>query len=563
MRTLIVGLLTVVIVVGTVCVGRAGAADGAGFIHEYIMDPSVVVTEPSQPAGPAGAIPRSTAGIVIQPIFDASITGDPNGATIMNTINAAIAFYESNITDQITVEIKFKKASGGFLGRSMTQISCTTLPACTVSYTSYLAALTAHATSADDATALAHLPAGPNNPANSNVNMQFTLPNLRAVGFTADRPAGHPDSTISLNIASIAAGNYDLMAVVEHEMDEVLGLGSTLRQGQGNPADPVFPEDLFRYDQLGMHSLSTASTSQAFFSLDGTTQLARFNQCASGDFGDWFSQNGTCGGPASPARVQDAFATPGATPSLGVELTALDVIGYTFGSATPPSQDDDTGFVPPDTVSKTCEVKVAKKLSTLESCIETCHITAATKAFKGKTFDEEACEGSCQTRYTNSLTGLTCPGCIGFPQQTTLGSQVETNLDSGNGALYCAGSVPFGGDDTGFVPPDPNTFTCETAVAKNVKKLNSCIRRCHITAAVKAFNAKRFDDDGCEVSCRWAYEKKQAKITFVPPLPFMPLCSGCLDAAHQTTLADQAETDLDSGNSSLFCAGTVPYPPPY
>jgi len=33
--------------------------------------------------------------------------------------------------------------------------------------------------------------------------------------------------------------------------------------------------------------------------------------------------------------VQDAFATPLATPSLGVELTALDVIGYNFNAQVP------------------------------------------------------------------------------------------------------------------------------------------------------------------------------------------------------------------------------------
>ena len=60
--------------------------------------------------------------------------------------------------------------------------------------------------------------------------------------------------------------------------------------------------------------------------------MAQFdNQNDGGDFGDWQSN------PLPPGvapKVQDAFATPGANPSLGVELTALDVIGYNF-AATP------------------------------------------------------------------------------------------------------------------------------------------------------------------------------------------------------------------------------------
>jgi hypothetical protein len=64
----------------------------------------------------------------------------------------------------------------------------------------------------------------------------------------------------------------------------------------------------------------------AYFSIDATTAFAEFdNQNDGGDFGDWQSNPLRSG---VPARVQDAFATPGATPALSVELIALDVIGY-------------------------------------------------------------------------------------------------------------------------------------------------------------------------------------------------------------------------------------------
>jgi len=111
--------------------------------------------------------------------------------------------------------------------------------------------------------------------------------------------------------------------VAEHEIDEVLGLGSALPTPQFNAP---FPEDLFRYDASGVRSFTTTATAKAFFSINGTTDLAQFdNQNDGGDFGDWQSN------PLPPGvqpKVQDAFATSGATPALGVELTALDVIGY-------------------------------------------------------------------------------------------------------------------------------------------------------------------------------------------------------------------------------------------
>ena len=98
--------------------------------------------------------------------------------------------------------------------------------------------------------------------------------------------------------------------------------------------------DLFRYDHLGNRTHHTLGPDDAFFSLDGTTDLVQFNQSLNGgDYGDWWSGNGLGNGPCSnppgstPARVQDAFACPFTTPDIATdagtpELIALDAIGY-------------------------------------------------------------------------------------------------------------------------------------------------------------------------------------------------------------------------------------------
>ncbi len=282
---------------------------------------SVVLLLTAASMGP-GAAPSP--GLVINPIFDFTITNDPNGATIMSTINAAVATYQSSFSDPVTVSIRFQETGSG-LGASSTYYRV-------ISYASYLTALTADATTANDVTALAHLPGRPNNPVNGNASMAVTTANLRALGLTANPPSGQPDSTISLNTSlmnldrsSINPGKYDLLAVASHEIDEALGFGSALNglaTGAPAPTGPVRGLDLYRYDQLGNRSFNTTQASQAYFSLDGTTQLARFNQTAGGDYSDWFST-----GPHTP-QVQDAFGTAGATPSPVVELTGLDVLGY-------------------------------------------------------------------------------------------------------------------------------------------------------------------------------------------------------------------------------------------
>jgi hypothetical protein len=270
------------------------------------------------------------AGLVITPTFDSSITNDPNAAAIEGVINSAISVYENLFTNPITVAIEFHEMPTG-LGSSSTFISFNT-------YTAYLTALQANATSAAQLTALASLPAGPNNPVNGNADVFLTTANVRALGGNVFPPTGQPDSSIGLNTSitfppnAQSSSTFSLLAVTEHEINEALGLGSALNghfNGSSPPTSAVSPMDLYRYDQNGNRSFTTDPNAQAFFSINGgKTDLVQFNQFSTSatpaDYQDWFSIV-----PPPTPQVQDAFATPGATPTLGPnEITALNVLGY-------------------------------------------------------------------------------------------------------------------------------------------------------------------------------------------------------------------------------------------
>jgi hypothetical protein len=272
---------------------------------------------------------RDVPSLVINPTFDSSITSDPNAAKIEGTINRAIQTFENTIANSVTVGITFKEMSSG-LGASNWFYY-------TVPYSAYLAALKSHATSAADNSAIASLPAGPNNPVNGNSTIHVQAANAVALGLAQGSTTG----IISLNTSicnldrlSINPNKYDLVATVAHEIDEVLGFASALNHstnGGPTPTGGVWADDLYRYGGPGVRSFNTGLSTQAFYSINGgTTDLAQFNQSQNGDFSDWFST------AAHTPRVQDAFANPRNTPNLTVELTRLDVLGYTLKGLTAP-----------------------------------------------------------------------------------------------------------------------------------------------------------------------------------------------------------------------------------
>jgi hypothetical protein len=282
-----------------------------------------------------GSMASSTAfaGLTITPTFDSSITSDINAVAIENVINNAIAVYQSTFSDPINVTIKFQEMTSG-LGHSNWWYY-------NISYQSYIDHLLSDQTTADDVTALANLPHGSNNPVNSSTRINVKTANLRAIGITGLNSglAGGVDGIVGLNthITDVGSpgtsGVYSLSATAKHEIDEILGLASAVNSGLLNN-DPL-PEDLFRYDSLGNRSYTNNSGARAFFSIDGTSDLAEFdNQADGGDWGDW--RSGPLPSGAQP-KVQDAFITPHANPALSVELRAMDVIGYDFAAVPEPN----------------------------------------------------------------------------------------------------------------------------------------------------------------------------------------------------------------------------------
>jgi len=279
-------------------------------------------------------IPRATAGgLTINATFDSSITGNANAAAIESMINQSVAIYQALYSDPITVNILFRYTTtwpdGSALGGNT--IGGSTYGWYPEAWSTYINALTADAKTSNDSTANGSLPVSA-----LASTVWVSSANGRAIGLNT--PAGLSsngsfnggpyDGIITLNSAlslqftrPTNSGSYDAQRTLEHEIDEVLGLGAL-----NAPNGALRPQDLFSWSAPGTRNLSTSGS--RYFSINsGTTNIVGFNQTSGGDFGDWLS--GSC--PQTTPYVQNAFSCTGqnsdvtATSPEGINL---DVIGY-------------------------------------------------------------------------------------------------------------------------------------------------------------------------------------------------------------------------------------------
>jgi len=277
----------------------------------------------------------ATVGLVIHPTFDSSITGNPNAAAIEAMINRVISFHESLFSDPITVQIRFRYSTttpeGGHI--PMGTLAQTDFVLYPIPWSTYIGALRADARSSNDGQANATLPGTA-----LSTNIRPSSAGGRAVGLDtppamfADGTVGQGgpyDGIVTLNSAAPYQfsrppnpGNFDAQRTTEHEVDEVIGLGSRLG-GNGND---LRPQDLFSWSSPGNRNISTSGT--RYFSINGgVNNIVNFNQDPDGDFGDWFSEQ--C--PQTHPYVQNAFGCTGQYSDISAtspEGINLDVVGY-------------------------------------------------------------------------------------------------------------------------------------------------------------------------------------------------------------------------------------------
>lgn len=263
--------------------------------------------------------------------YDSSVTSLTNAAEVENAFVTATRLFSDLFTNVATINIKMywgpvgPFTNGISLGRSQFKLAGS-------SYAQITSALAAHRASAADTNAVATLPV--TDPTGGGP-WYVPWPEARILGIKATNdPTEDGEIGFSTNVTYTfdpnnrsVAGKFDFIGVAQHELSEILGRDNAgLNQGLG-----FVPYDLFRFTNSGVRSLTIASTTNAYFSIDnGVTPLKFFySNHLSGDIQDWQR--------TSIPDSFDALSSSGhINPISTVDVTSMDVLGYNGLSLQPP-----------------------------------------------------------------------------------------------------------------------------------------------------------------------------------------------------------------------------------
>src|SRR6266403_2983240 len=242
--------------------GRAVTGLNPGTTYYYRVRPYTGAGSGGYSNGTTATTQPAT-GLIIEPTFDSSITDDPNAAAIEAVINRAIAIYESLFSDPVMTHILFRYSDSAPDGTPFPPgvLAASRSAVYTVSWNNFVSALRADARTSNDHTAIASLRASP-----LSANIAPSSANGRAVGLDTP-PAMFADGTfgqggpfdgiVTLNSAQpfwftrpLISGSFDAQRSVEHEIDEVMGLGSYLNT-TNVPTCPSYEAESSANDILG------------------------------------------------------------------------------------------------------------------------------------------------------------------------------------------------------------------------------------------------------------------------------------------------------------------------
>jgi hypothetical protein len=254
-----------------------------------------------------------THALVVNPIFNSTITALPDAATIEAAFDYAADQYQGMYSNNMTMNITVGTTTSG-VGRSFA-------PSFVTSFSTIVSKLAGLSSSPDQVSAAGYLPSS--DPFNGLGTWETTWLQAKALGLVTANDS-HDDGAFSFNNAQTytfdpfnrsVPGEFDFIAVAEHEISELMGRTFA-------PVGSHLPFDLYRFSAHQDRSLSYTDNGTYFSINGGFTNLRNYNNSAinGDDPQDWDS---------SSVDSYDAFLTAGVVnPVTAVDQTAMHVLGY-------------------------------------------------------------------------------------------------------------------------------------------------------------------------------------------------------------------------------------------
>jgi hypothetical protein len=260
--------------------------------------------------------------------FDSTVMSQPNAAQIEAAYGVVTQAYSSLFTNPITVNITVSVESSGF-GNSGLGLGGNP------SYDQVVMALADGATTFYASNAIASLPPDDPTPSQTwwipSVEIK-ALTDMTAI-FGADPDDTNSDGQFSFTTNDVTwafsatnravPGEFDFIAVAEHETSEIMGRCS----GLGNISGGYVPFDLFRFTN-GVQDLNGFDPG-TYFSVDnGVTPLRYYNSQPGGDPQDWAPTN-------NPDPYDYVLGTGVEARLSATDLTVMDILGYNLNFQPP------------------------------------------------------------------------------------------------------------------------------------------------------------------------------------------------------------------------------------
>jgi hypothetical protein len=258
--------------------------------------------------------------MILNITFGADVANAP--AEFKTAVAAVQQLFETTFTDPVTVNIQvdFARLGHDLLGQSSYGLN-------TYSFSQITAQLRENSKSADDANAIASLPA--TDPIPGTHHYVMTPAEAKALGLLGATTTLDGTATFSSTAPfdydrsdGITAGQYDFQGSVAHEFSEIMGrelnaIGNDVQTGEANG---YYLYDLFKFTAEGARNF--VGTTQGYFSLDnGVTNLNDFNNDPDDDFGDWAAS----AGDDSFLAFSGTGVVNAVTPT---DLRVMDVLGW-------------------------------------------------------------------------------------------------------------------------------------------------------------------------------------------------------------------------------------------